>query len=295
MITCDLSQINFDAIAFPRKTKTFKNVVQLFSACHYDEAETIAKKLVGYDPQLADMRAQIAFFRSDFNACVQQALLLYPFLNAWYSENKTKETQRMLAFALRKADAPVRQEAFDILMQMHQHFSQQELDKRGFEHFKSIPLLLEHASGDLVRFAVRNYTPPDDPKPLSAVTESYLECHKNRLAKLSGDPLENPAVLSSLLVSVKAECRPEDYLAIYQKYCTSPQLRNAHFPAAAICLYLQQYDRAKEALLNFAKYGFTPIEWTDVKPMAIFFDYCVVPLFDNAFLERIDRLPVPGI
>ena len=76
MITCDLSQINFDAIAFPRKTKTFKNVVQLFSACHYDEAETIAKKLVGYDPQLADMRAQIAFFRSDFNACVQQALLL---------------------------------------------------------------------------------------------------------------------------------------------------------------------------------------------------------------------------
>ena len=90
----ELSQINFP-LETKRYTKKIKEVIQLYRECKYDEAETLAAKLNGYDPQLADMRAQLAFFRSDFNECVQQGIMVYPFLNEWYSENKRKQTERL--------------------------------------------------------------------------------------------------------------------------------------------------------------------------------------------------------
>lgn len=99
----DLSQINFP-LETKRYTKKIKEVIQLYRECKYDEAETLAAKINGYDPQLADMKAQLAFFRSDFNECVQQGLMVYPFLNEWYSENKRKQTERMLEYALQMAD-----------------------------------------------------------------------------------------------------------------------------------------------------------------------------------------------
>ena len=252
----------------------------------------MAKKLVGYDPQLADMRAQIAFFRSDFNECVQQALLLYPCLDEWYSGNKKTDTERMLEYALWNADADIKQEAIEILRSMYQYFPEQQLAARGFEHFRYIPQLIEHAEGEPEQFSFRLYTPPESPKELSAVIDEYLTLHKKRLAGMTGDPMENPSVIGSLLVSVKSQCRPEDYLMLYQDHCTAPELLNQHFSAAQIFLYLKQEDQAREALLNYARYGFIPVECTDVKPVSIFYDYSFVPLFNRELFDAIYMLPV---
>ena len=241
------------------------------------------------------MRAQAAFFRSDFNECVRQGLLVYPFLDAWYSGNKRRETEMMLEFAIHRADAEIRQEAIGILAEMHHHFTAEQLGSRGFEHFRYIPQLIEHATGDLESFANPHhiYTPPESPKELCEVTAHYLKLHEKRFAALPGDPLENPAVIAGLLVTVADQCRPADYLELYHKHFAAPELTNSHFTAAKIYLSFRQEDQARDALLNYARCGFIPIEWTDVKPMAIFVDYSFVPLFTKEFLDTIYHLPVP--
>ena len=290
----DLSQINFP-LETKRYTKKIKEIIQLFGECKYDEAEALAAKLNGYDPQLADMRAQLAFFRSDFNECVQQGLMVYPFLNEWYSGNKRKQTELMLEYALQMADESIRQEAIEILTEMHGHFTDEQLSTREFEHFKYIPILIEHAEGSLESFAFRLYTPPESPKELSVLADEYLTLHKKRFAKLQGNPMDNLEVVSGFMVSVFSQCRPEDYLALYEKHYTSPKLNNCHFSAAQIYIFLKQEGKAREALVNYAKYGFIPIEWTDIKPMEIFYDYSFVPLFNKELFRIIYNLPVPQL
>lgn len=293
----DLSQLDFSTLVFPRITKVFKETVQLYCDCKYDEAELCAKKLKGYEPQLADMRAQTAFFRCDFNECVQQAILFYPFLDEWYSGNKRWETEKMLEYALQKADEEIRREAIEILMSMYHYFSDEQLERRGFEHFKHIPRLIEHAAGNLesVSNPYHIYSPPESPKELSEITDEYLTFHKKRLSKLQGDPLENPGVISHILLMIKDQGHPEDYIELYSKHFSAPQLLNDHFDAAKIYIYLKQEDKARESLINFARYGFIPIEWTDVKPMSIFVDYSFVPLFNKELFDIIYHLPVPQL
>ena len=97
------------------------------------------------------------------------------------------------------------------------------------------------------------------------------------------------------MVSVFSRCRPEDYLALYEKHYTSPKFNNRHFSAAQIYIFLKQEEKAREALVNYARYCFIPIEWTDIKPMEIFYDYSFVPLFNKELLETIYNLPVPQL
>ena len=54
-------------------------------------------------------------------------------------------------------------------------------------------------------------------------------------------------------------------------------------------------EKASEALLNYARYGFIPVEWTDIKPMEIFYDYSFAPLFNKELLNNIYNLPVPQL
>ena len=293
----DLSEIDFSALAFPRKTKTFKTVVQLYCECRYDEAEALSAKLTGCDPQLADMRAQTAFFRSDFNECVRQGLLVYPFLDEWYSGNKRQQTRMMLEYAINKADEEVRQEAVGILNDMYHHFSEEQLAARGFEHFVYIPQLIVHATGVLESFAKPHhiYRPPESPEELSAIAEDYLRLHEKRLAALKCDPMDDPSVIRSIMPLIEYRGRPEDYLKLYNEHCTSPELNNCHFAAAKICLYFGQEDKAREALLNYARYGFIPVEFTDVKPMEIFVDYSFAPLLTKELLDAIYDPPVPEL
>ncbi len=292
MFSIDMSQIDFSNLTFPRLTKKYKTVSQLYRACQYEEAEALANTLSGNEPQLADMRAQTAFFRSDFNTCVQQTLLFYPYLDEWYSGNKRSESQKMLAFALQRADADIRQEAIGILKKMYHHFSDEQLDRREMAHFKAIPQLIEHATGPLGQCSNpdANYTPPETPQELSAVLDGFLETNKKRLAKLQGDPLDDAQIVSKLLVTVIDQCRPEDYLYLYEKLLCSPALQYAHFRAAKIHLYLNQPEKAREALLNYARYGFWPVEWSDVRPMAIV-DWPFIPLLDKELLDCIYRIP----
>lgn len=292
MYSIDMSQIDFSNLTFPRITQKFKTVSQLYRACQYEEAEALAKTLTGYEPQLADMRAQTAFFRSDFQTCIQQTLLFYPYLDEWYSGNKRSETQKMLVFALQKTDADIRQDAIGILMKMHHHFSDEQLEQREMAHFKAIPQLIAQASDSLGQCSNRdaNYTPPDTPKELSDVLDDFLECNKKRLAKLQGDPLDDAQIVSKLLVTVIDQCRPEDYLYLYEKHLCSPVLQYAHFRAAKIYLYLNQPEKASEALINYARYGFWPVEWSDVRPMAIV-DCPFLPLLTKDLLDRIYRIP----
>ncbi len=187
----DLTQIDFLSLKFPRKTKAFKTVCQLYCDCQYDKAEELSKKLTDHAPQIADMQAQTAFFHGDFNKCVEQIMLFYPFLIEWYSGNKKWETEKMLEFALQKADISVKQETIERLTEMYRFFTPEQLQSRGFEHFQYIPTLIEHANGQLETFAnpYHIYSPPQNPERADEIFSDYLSRNQKRLAKLSCVPL----------------------------------------------------------------------------------------------------------
>lgn len=291
----DMSQFDFSALVFPRKTKTFKNVIQLYCECKYEEAEALSEKLKGYDPQLADMKAQTAFFRCDFNECVKNIMEFYPFLIEWYSGNKKWDTEKMLEYALQKADKDIKQEAIEILMEMYNSFSSEQLDIRGFEHFKYIPTLIEHANGVLEDFAnpYHIYSPPETPQKLNAIIDDYLLKNKKRFANLKGDPMDDPAIVNNVLLLIENNGYPEDFLKIYSEHFTSPFLIYTHLEATKIYLYLKQEDKARDTLVNYAKYSWIPVESTDIKPLSMFVDYSFVPLFNKELFDIIYHLPVP--
>ncbi len=86
---------------------------------------------------------------------------------------------------------------------------------------------------------------------------------------------------------------PEEFLSLYEKHCTSPLLMYQHLDAVKIYICLKQPEKAQNALLNYAKYGWIPIEWTDVKPVSMFVDYSFVPLFTKELFDAIYQTPVP--
>ena len=205
MIRYDFSQIDFSSLSFPKKTKKFKEFINLYWDCMYEDAETLSSKLIGYEPQLADMRAQAAFFRSDFNECVNQIMIFYPFLVEWYSGNKRDDTKKMLEYALNKADKDVREEAISILTEMHKYFSKEQLEHRDYLHFKYIRTLIEHSTGNLEEFSNPHYiyTPPEKPKHLNEIIDTYIELHKKRIEKLQCDPMDDPATVREILFQIK--------------------------------------------------------------------------------------------
>lgn len=291
MRSYNISEIHFEEIEPLSLSKKMKQATNLYRACKFDEAEKILTDIHTNPHQIADIKAQLAFFSWEFDKAIEYILEYYPYLGEWYSGNKNRDTQKMLAFSLLHASEKMKKQAIAELQEIHDCFSKEQLDKRGYYQFTCISQILDIASGNYQTYK-KPYSPPEKIKSYEEILQGYAQYHEKELKALHCLPEDDIRIASDLLLLIMDYGKTTDFIRLYEKHCKSSKLyyRN-HLRAIHIYLYLQNFERAKEAASDYVKYGWIPIEWTDVMPVSLFDDYCFVPVFTKDLFSEIYSIP----
>lgn len=287
----NLSEFDFDAINPVSVPKQLKDITNLYRACKFDEANALLEKFGKLPHQVLDIKAQLAFFKWDFDEAVKYILEYYPFLGEWYSGNKTDDTQRMLVFSLMNASPEVKSEAMEILQEMYGFFNEEQLQKRNLRYFKLIPQIIDAANGNYESYQ-RIFVPSEKHLSYEDILQEYSAYHKIKLDSLKSSLEDDARTAGDVLSLIRDNGEPSDFVRLYEKHCkTSKLYYRYHIEAIKIYLYLGELDKARAAAVNYVKYGFIPIEWTDIMPLSVFDNYSFIPVFTKGLFNIIYNTP----
>lgn len=292
MKTYDYTKIDFPSIEVQRTPKQLQKITDLYRACKFEEAEILLDKAGLQTHQTADIMAQLTFFQWNFDKAVEYILEYYAWLGEWYSGNKKGYTEKMLAFSLLKATPKVREEAIEVLQHMYDSFTEEQLkDFKHYRQFAAIPRIIDIANGNAENY-YHTYKPCESPKEFSEVLNDYAKYHDSQLKALRCSPEEDAFTVRDLLILIEDRGKTDDFIRLYEKHCQSSKLSESnHMVAIKIYMYLKEYERAKNAVVNCIKYTWYPIEYTDVMPLSIFYDYSFMELFTKELFEEIFHIP----
>ena len=91
--------------------KQLKNITDLYRSCQFEKADMLLEKLDKLPNQILSIKAQLAFFKWDFDRSVELILGYYDHLDEWYSANAQNDTILMLTFSLLKCSGDVKENA----------------------------------------------------------------------------------------------------------------------------------------------------------------------------------------
>ena len=103
---------NSQSVVIPKK---LKEITDLYRACQFEKADLL---LDGFDKlphQKSAIKAQLSFFKWDFDTTVELILSYFEFLDEWYSANVVDDTVLMLEYALLNCDENIKNKAIQKL------------------------------------------------------------------------------------------------------------------------------------------------------------------------------------
>ena len=258
---CDLQRKQFDRASLPSRSAFPK-----------------------FPAQVDAVLAQAAVFSADWPAAVDLGRKSVLAREQWYSGNFLDENLAALTFGA------IRTGACDDAAQWAREWLASELDDLR-EHIRGV--LTKQVEIQSLAMAgaptgLREWKAAENPKPL-AVFEAMLAANRKRV---SADSVEG---INYMLHFVATDGDPADFLKLYHRVAEMPQLSDDHhITAARIYKHLGDVAAAKAALLNWRRFGWLPVEATDILPMRLFTFFDLYPILSDQFLVQLRDCPQGG-
>ena len=267
--------------------KQLKNITDLYRSCQFEKADMLLEKLDKLPNQILSIKAQLAFFKWDFDRSVELILGYYDHLDEWYSANAQNDTILMLTFSLLKCSGDVKENAIKKLAEIYDSHSEKE------KYIKESPRIIEVANGTSAdEFAYNKYSAPANPKTLDEIIEIYKDVHKKECAKIKGRILGNQQAVIGILGLVSYMGTPEDYITLYEKVSKSNKLlMDMAMVAARIYRFLGKYNEARQAIINHVRYQWHFVEWTEVMPVSALVGFDCFDLYTEELFAEIYNTP----
>ena len=279
--------------------KKLKEITDLYRACQFEKADLL---LDGFDKlphQKSAIKAQLSFFKWDFDTTVELILSYFEFLDEWYSANVVDDTVLMLEYALLNCDENIKNKAIQKLSDIYREKCRENENKNEklARHIQRIPRIIEIATSEkeyglLGSFTHRNYQIPDDPKSLDEIVAIYKEHNESACKKIKGDLLNSEKGIINILNLVKDKGDPQDFVTLYKKVERSTKMSMyISMDAIRIFRYLNRYHEAKQAIIDLVKYRWHAVEWTDVMPVSALVGIDCFDLYDEELFTAIYNIP----
>jgi len=246
----------------------------------FDQASLPTRSAFPKSPVQVDaVLAQAAVFSADWSTAVELGRNSVVAYEQWYSGNFLQENLAALTFIA------IRTGACDPAAQWVQEWLAGELGRDD---------LREHMRGVLTRqveiqslamagapTGLREWKAAENPQPLAAF-EAKLAANRKRVAP---DSVEG---ISYMLHFVGTDGDPADFLKLYHRVAEMPQLSDDHhITAARIYKHLGDVAAAKAAISNWRRFGWLPVEATDILPMRLFTFFDLYPILSDQFLVQL--------
>lgn len=241
--------------------KKLRNIFDTLRAGEIEEGIRQLAQIKGFEPQKAIALAEINYFKGDYAAAMAQTEEALPFDEQWYAGNVLSEH----FFAYTHAAI------------VSQRVAQAEKFYATFLSQKEQASLPEHRL-NTYRHQVSNHLEKlmgkqglaIDQKALEVITDGkseadFTEQLKEYRPKLSYNSAKGAAYLLNFMFEKGNTAEALDY---YEKYAEEISNEEQHINAARLFLKADQVEKARKAILRYAK-GWYPVEYIQVTPMRL--------------------------
>lgn len=290
----DISKLDLTAVTMSPIPKKLKDAARLCRCCRFAEAEMLLDTVDGVPHQVAAIQAQLAFFSGDFDKAISLIMDYFPYLCEWYSGNMMQDTVHMLAFSLMHTHSETADTAISCLQRMYDALTEEQRNLRQYRQFTHIPEILQAAEEDLSGLVHQRkcYAPRETPKTTEEIIASYAKYHEKQIQRLKCPITEDTAMAGDLLLLIYDMGTPEEFCRLYEKHCKSSKLYYlSHIRAIRVYQYLGDLPRAEEAALDYVRYGWMPIEHTDVMPLSLLDGYDIFSVLTKESLMQMYSIP----
>lgn len=281
-------------IIIPKQLKTISNLYRL---CKFEEADRKLDCFNKLPHQVAYIKAQLSFFQWNFDITIKFIMEYYEYLYEWYSRNSTDETVLMLEFALLHCSTDVKENTLKILKSIFQKYTEEERKDENLFHIRKIPQIIDIANGKLQwyidnTYSYYNYDEPQFPLNMNEIVQEYTEIHKKEFPSTESNYLHNGRFVDGVLSRIREIGKANDFIALYEMNKTASEISMyTSMDAVRIYMYLNEYEKAKQAIVDLVKYRWRPVEWTDVMPLSALVGLNCFDLFDKDLFETIFNVP----
>lgn len=264
-------------MAIVKLPRNMVRACKLFLQRDYDEAFKIMERVSGVDHQKEAILAQLALFSNDYSGAAEYCMSFIPHLDEWYTINMINCSFAMLTFCAFQTD---RQNVLNFLENLKRIFIKRESNQFTNIMIGSIDKSVEALMKDTFE---KKYIPPENPMSLiEAIAYLKEKCHKD----LTG---ETPDDAAYILSRMDRKMDALEYIKYYERFADSVKLTEyTRFDAIKIYSYLDKPDKIREAVCDFYKYSWIPVEKTMVMPISIFtYDINIWSAFSKELFDYI--------
>lgn len=240
--------------------------------------------LKGFEPQKATVRAEIGYFRSEYEEALTHEEQALPFDEQWYASNVL--TEHLFAYSRAALLSGNVLRASQFLQQFLAQKEKLNLPDHSLNFYRyQVAQHLQRLAG------VRRL--PSDPQPMpllatGAPKEEFVTQLREYRPKLAFD---SAAGADYLLHFMFATAATPEVLRYYRTYADELRTENHHLSAARLYVQLGDVKSAGKAILTYAAIAWFPVEHTQVTPMRLWEFEELCPILTPAFKEEILALP----
>ena len=230
--------------------------------------------------------AEIRYFSSEFEKAIEYDKAVFPYWEQWRSGNIFQEHLAAFTFAAMKNNLSGEAVAFYELF-LENKMKEEELKPHQKNYFK----LQINRNIEILTNGFEKYINEDkyEKKETGKSLSEFMKQLKDKRPELLPDSIE---AADYILNFIYADGRAEDYIELYEKFAQTNDFNSDHhLNAAKIYIFLNESDKAKKAVLNYAEVGWHPVEHTQVMPMTLFSKYSLYELLTKDFLNKLMIIP----
>ena len=253
-----------NVVTIPKK---LKDICGLYLKRHYDEADALLDKFNKLPHHKAAVLAQKALFSWDFNSAIDLCFEFVPYLSEWHSYNMRSEGIAMLTFAGTHCRTD---EVIAFFEKLRNDYADADKDDRE----KVMLLSMINQSLDILHGNMQThgspFTAPECPISIEDIRKNHLVGHYEKYADR-----DDAEAINHIMMVANKKCSAEDYIKLYEMHPQSPDIRDRQrLTAIHAYAYLGDNEKAQQAVIDYWKFGWLPIERTDIMPLDLFPHNC---------------------
>lgn len=241
------------------------------------------EQIKGFEPQKAIVHAEINYFNSNYEIAMTNDESGLPFNEQWYAGNVLSEHFAAYTNTALIAGSISRAETFysNFLIEKEKlNLPEHQIRTYRFQIERHLAKLKGENDLSISR------------KPLKIIndgksTDEFIAQLKQYRPKLTFDSEKGAEYLLHFMLE---SGNTDESLAYYEKFAAKIFLDDIHINAARLFYLTEQIDKAKQALLTFAK-NWYPVEHIQITPMVLFDYDDLLPLLTKEFKQEILSLP----
>lgn len=241
------------------------------------------EQIKGFGPQKAIVHAEINYFKSNYEIAMTNDESGLPFNDQWYAGNVLSEHFSAYTNTALMTGSILRAETF------YSKFLTEKEKLNLPEH--QIRTYRSQIERHLAKLKGENISSIWD-KPIKIIndgksTAEFIAQLKQYRPKLTFDSEKGAEYLLHFMLE---SGNTDESLAYYEKFAAKIFLDDIHINAARLFYLTGQIDKAKQAIIRFAK-NWYPVEYIQIAPMVLFNYDDLLPLLTKEFKQEILSLP----